>query len=213
MEKAFPIVFPFFFFGMWLSITTLLAYLSRWFVLARRYPDREAEIPLFQQRLPQAWMGTVGVNYRGCLNVAACPGGLRVWVMRLFGPFCRPFFVSWDEIQIERRQTLWMEQAVLTFGKDRAGTLGIPAAMADRIWREVPDQWPEAGKPPVELPRLQRLGRGLVRGAVASLVVFCMFGFMAVMFHNAPQGPPLFVFAPPACIAAVVTFVAVTLQR
>ncbi|HEY5347424.1 MAG TPA: hypothetical protein VIJ72_04465, partial [Rhizomicrobium sp.] len=59
-----PILFPLFFAGLWLFVTTILGAISGWYSLARKYPDRPEDAVLtlrFQS-------GSVGlVSMRGIL--------------------------------------------------------------------------------------------------------------------------------------------------
>ena len=40
---------------------------------------------------------------QGILKIGVCPSGLRIGIMRAFGPFSRNFFVPWEEIKVERK--------------------------------------------------------------------------------------------------------------
>jgi hypothetical protein len=146
-----PIAFPVFFVGLWLIVTTILGALSGWYALMRRYPDR-AETPLLTLGYQSGSMGLL-VSYGGLLTLSVCPSGLRVGMNRLFGPFCRNFFVPWTESRIIRRRMflLW-PVAQLAFGDPVAGTLSISADVADRLARAAPGSWPEAGPYPRPRP-------------------------------------------------------------
>jgi len=54
---------------------------------------------------------------RSILNLDVCPSGLRVGMMRLFGVFCRDFFVPWDQISVVRKRRLFWREAKLVFGQ------------------------------------------------------------------------------------------------
>src|SRR5262245_18687020 len=93
-----PALFIVFFSLMWFGITSLLGAMSGWFRLQRAVPDH-VDVPLAELRGVNAMMGgAIPVNFRFCLRLDACPGGLRVGVTRLLGPFQRPFLVPWSEI-------------------------------------------------------------------------------------------------------------------
>ncbi len=119
-------VFPFLFIGFWLFITAMLGRMSGWFALQERYPDRD-EIPLLRLRGESGQLGRGdpfnpwgGVSFGGCLRLDVCPGGLRVAVWWVFGPFERPFLVPWGEIQVEESK-LWI---IKRFRLEFRGTYG-----------------------------------------------------------------------------------------
>ena len=141
IRQNFPSYFPLFFVVMWITITTLLGFLSGWFVLMRTYPDR-AEAPLQSFSRQSGSMNLVGM--RSVLNLSPCPSGLRLGIMRLFGPFCRDFLVPWDEISIVRKDRFFMKVAQISFGRPAIGKLTIPADGADRLARAASSHWPEA---------------------------------------------------------------------
>src|SRR4051794_6773901 len=98
--QQFMTVFPFFFVGLWLFVTTVLGFLSGWFDLQRHYPKGD-EPALLTLRWRSGSMG-MGVSLSGILTLSACSSGLRIGIFRLFGLFQRPFFVPWDEIEAEQ---------------------------------------------------------------------------------------------------------------
>src|ERR1700704_783990 len=103
----FPLFFPIFFAVVWLGVTTLLGFLSGWFALMQQYPDRD-EKPLLQLNWESGMMGTIGVNMRNVLKIGVCPSGLRIGMLRVFGLFCRDFFVPWRDISVAKKDWfLW----------------------------------------------------------------------------------------------------------
>jgi hypothetical protein len=140
IRQNFPIYFPLLFIVMWITVTTLLGFLSGWFALMRTYPDQE-ETPLQSFSWQSGSMNLVGM--RSVLNLSPCPSGLRLGMMRLFGPFCRDFLVPWDEISILRKDRFFMKVAQLSFGRPAIGKLTISADVADRLARAASSHWPE----------------------------------------------------------------------
>src|SRR5260221_9229730 len=136
---------------MWLGVTTILSLLSGWFVLASRFPDREAE-PIQRFSFQSGMMG-FAVGMHGILTLTVCNTGLRVGIMRLFGPFSRDFFVPWENVAITRKNILFEKIAKLQFGNPAIGTLSISAALAGKIARLAGSRWPETGSAPEEKPR------------------------------------------------------------
>ena len=83
---------------------------------------------------------------RGILTQSVCPAGLRAGTMRVFGPFCRDFFVPWESIVVTRKTVLFQPAVKLQFGNPVVGTLSIAAHAANRLARAALGRWPEAGR-------------------------------------------------------------------
>jgi hypothetical protein len=133
--------FLLFFAALWLGITTLLGVLSGWFALAHRYPDRN-EQPLLVLR-GQSGSMALGVRMNNILKISVCPSGLRVGILKIFGPFCRDFFVPWNAISIERRKYFFIPVAELQFGTPSNGKLMLAAYVANRLAKSAGENWPE----------------------------------------------------------------------
>src|SRR5262245_19951151 len=108
-----------------------------------QYPDQSAE-PILRLRCQSGAMG-LGVNMNRVLILSVCPNGLRVGMMRVFGPFCRSFLVPWENIAIVRKTTLLGSVAKLEFGNPAIGTLRISSRTANRLARAANERWPERG--------------------------------------------------------------------
>ena len=174
IRHNFPVYFPLFFLVMWISVTTLLGVLSGWFVLMRAYPDR-GEVPLQSFSWQSGSMNSV--NMRSVLRVSLCPSGLRLGIMRLFGPFCLDFLVPWGEISIVRKDRFFLKVAQISLGRPAIGQLTISADVADRLARAAGSHWPETelvGPAPIPWTvfRLRRL----------------MFWVFAYLLNLTPQG-------------------------
>ena len=141
IQRYFPIAFPIFFAMLWLVITTLLSLLSGWFHLMRRFPDRE-DVPIVRLTWQSGRLGIVGM--RSLLTLSACKTGLRVGMLRAFGPFSRPFFVPWDQISVERTTSFFMQVAKLGLGKPRGATLMVTRGVVERLASGAGSAWPEA---------------------------------------------------------------------
>jgi hypothetical protein len=137
------IVFPLLFAALWLSITAILALPSGWLRLMTRFPDQRAQ-PALRLSWQSGTMGA-GVHIRGALILSVCSSGLRVGIMRLFGPFCRDFFVPWESISITRRKGLLGPVVDLQFGSPVVGKLRISGHSADRLAAAAAGRWPESG--------------------------------------------------------------------
>ena len=179
--------FPFFFIGMWLGVTSLLGLLSGWYGLMRGYPDTDEE-PLVVLSSQSGSMG-LGVGLNGILSLSACPSGLRVGMWRIFGPFSRPFFVPWSEIQLEQKTVFLTPRAKLSFGNPVVGTLSVAAP----VWQRLA----EAGGASTRMPQLPF---ALSNGAIArnlALQWLAVTVFASAFFYFAPKilggaegGPP-----------------------
>jgi len=139
---VFVVLFPLFFTVLALGIGSLIGLVSGWYSLQSRYPDQPGE-PILRLRFQSGMMGQARANLRSVLMLSVCPLGLRVGMWRLMGPFCRDFFVPWQEIAVERSPTLFGQGARLTFGSPAVGSLFVSGAVADRLARAAGDRWPE----------------------------------------------------------------------
>jgi hypothetical protein len=180
-EKA--LFFPLFFVGLWLTITTILCLLSGWFPLMARYPNRPDEQPELRMRYQSGTMG-LWVSMRGILSLSVCSSGLRIGMMRLFGPFARDFFVPWGEIAVVRKTMLFWPMAELRFGNPVVGRLSIRAHVADRLAYAAGERWPEAG-PFQRENRLDVIWRLLAEWAVSTAIAALVFTLVPLFY--APQ--------------------------
>lgn len=134
------VLLPILFVGIWLFVVTILGLVSGWFALARRYPDRP-EAAILTMPYQQGYMGP-SAHMNGVLRYSTCPSGLRIGIMRIFGPFSRDFFVPWSEMSIARRDA-WLAGSMVEFRFGSTGRLTIPAYIADKLAASVPAAWPE----------------------------------------------------------------------
>jgi hypothetical protein len=190
IRQNFPLYFPLFFLVMWITVTTLLGVLSGWFVLMRTYPDRE-EAPLQSFSWQSGSMNLVGM--RSILKLSPCPSGLRLGIMRLFGPFCRDFLVPWDEISVVRKDRFFLKIAQISFGRPAIGKLAISADVADRLARAASSHWPETELVPVETGG--GAASGIVKQWILSTVLAAAFFVIAsrVMPPKVGTPPPILV--------------------
>ena len=140
-SKFFLALFPFLFVGGWLLISTFLMMKAGWFDLARKYPDRN-DTALRKLRLQSGKMS--GVSMSRILRFEPCDTGLRVGMSKLFGPFCRDFFVPWDQIRVKRRDRFIWRIAELTFGNGPENLI-LMDYVANRLARSAGSNWPETG--------------------------------------------------------------------
>jgi hypothetical protein len=190
IEQNFAIIFPFFFAAMWLAVTTVLALLSGWFRLMEVFPDQSIE-SILKLRGQSGTMG-LGVSMHGILTLSVCPTGLRVGMMRIFGPLCRTFFVPWESIAVARTTILVWPFAKLQFGHPMVGTLRISTRTADRIAHAAMGHWPEAGPFPVE-KRSDTFRRLLAQWAVTTMLAALFFTLVPLAVAPSGGRPPILV--------------------
>ena len=180
----FLIAFPL----LWFAVTMMLSFLSGWFGLMERYPDRDetSVVTLANQS------GSLGfVSMRGILKLSVCPSGLRIGIMRIFGPFCRDFLVPWNEITVTRSNRYFWKVAKLSFGQPSNGNLKVFAEVADRVARAAGNRWPEQGPFPQET-RSQSVSR-IAKQWVAMTSLAAAFFVIAprLATPNAAERPPI----------------------
>jgi hypothetical protein len=192
--------------SVWLTVTTILAVLSGWFPLMMRFPNQDIE-PLLRLRGRSGAMG-LGVSMSGVLTLGACTSGLRVGIMRVFGPFCRDFFVPWESITVTRRTIVFWPYAKLRFGEPAVGTLTIPAHVADRLARAAPGRWPETG-PFMEETRSETSRRLLTQWAIVTCVAALFFTLVPLAVAPSGARPPILA----ALLFPAIAFGLVTIMR
>jgi hypothetical protein len=188
MSTPDPLYFLIFFPLLWFAVTMLLSFLSGWFGLMERYPDH-AEDPLVALVNQSGSLGRASMSR--ILKLSICPSGLRIGIMRIFGPFSRDFFVPWSEISVTRGNRFFWKVAKLSFGWPSNGSLTVPAEVADRLARTAGNLWPESGSFPEETS-----GQAVSRIAKQWAA---MTGLAAAFFIIAPRlmgpkganGPPI----------------------
>ena len=98
MDQWFPLLFPFFFVGMWLLVSFLLAAISGWRTLAHLYPARGT----FSGKHYFFRSGNLnGVRYGGCLTLGADRAGLSMSVLFMFRMGHPPIFIPWSDVQAQ----------------------------------------------------------------------------------------------------------------
>ena len=205
IEQNFAVFFPLFFAALWLTVTTVLAVLSGWFRLMARFPNQTME-PILRVRGQSGSMG-LGVSMQRILTLSVCPTGLRVGMMRVFGPFCRDFFVPWEAISITRKKLLLWPVAKLQFGSPGVGSLTIPAHVANRLAHAAMGRWPETGPFPEEKHR-DTLRRLLIQWAAITCVAALFFTLAPLAAAPTGSRPPIVVaILFPAIVFGVVTIV------
>ena len=179
-------LFPLVFVGLWFFVGTFLGWMSGWYGLARRFPDRPQPAIL---KLGNAYGSLRGVNFNGILVLSVCQDGLRVAVWRIFAPFARNFFVPWEALSVTRRNRVLWKIAVLRFGGS-GPQLKIMSHVADRLAAAVPGRWPEPG-----VFRRETAAEAAIRiggqWLVATALVATFFTLVSRIDGPGPADPPL----------------------
>jgi hypothetical protein len=136
LKDHFALFFPFFFCALWLLITAILATISGWFALQTRFPVRSAQVLRklhFQSAAMGKGAGTPRTNFNGVLTISICAEGLKIDIMRIFGPFCRAFFVPWEDITSTERKTFFGNVTELRFGTPAIATVTVRRRLAELL--------------------------------------------------------------------------------
>jgi hypothetical protein len=199
-QLSWPYVFPFFFVGMWLLITTILGFISGWFSLQRRYASGD-ENAVFTLRGRSGSMG-MGVALNGIITLGTCPSGLRISIWKIFAPFQRPILIPCKDIRATPSRSLFAPATQLSFGAPEIGRLKIDARSWERLRnaaaelnaRDIPPAPPHVTKATTAKAMLLQwavvtLGAGCffyfvprLQGVQTGLPIVVCFGFPAIVF-------------------------------
>lgn len=124
------LIVPVSFVAMWLLVTSLLGLLSGWHRLRNAFPDSD-EPTLLRLGFQSGWLGSVRMG--NALTLSATRSGLRVGVVRLLGPFQKPFFVPWSAITPEDAPALFGSLTRLRLGRPEIGTLTLFTSSWDKL--------------------------------------------------------------------------------
>jgi hypothetical protein len=169
------------------------------------HADR-AETAVLSLRMQSGSMRLVGMQR--ILNIAVCPSGLRIGMMRIFGIFCRDFFVPWEEISVSRQDRFLWKAAKISFGTPAVGSLSIAAEIADRLARSAEGRWPEPGPFPEETNG-QALSRIVKQWAVTTCLAAAFFIIATRLLSHNQSSPPIAV----AILFPVIVFGVVSVFR
>jgi hypothetical protein len=187
--EFFPLFFPIYFVILWLVVTSVIGFTSGWYGLQKKYPDK-VESPLLKLNYQSAMMGCL-TRMRRILRFEVCPSGLRIGMMKVFGIFCRNFFVPWEEIRIERKDRFFWQEAQLKFGNPAVGKLSIAPYIANRLARASQGHWPEPGPFPVETSK-QAFSNVLKQWAYMTAIAAIFFIVVPrIVFPTGVPWPPI----------------------
>jgi hypothetical protein len=171
----------------WVAVTTVLSAASGWFSLMRHYPN-VPESPVLTLGMQSGSVGNARVG--AVVSLSVCPSGLRIGMLRVFGPFCRPVFVPWDAMRITRQNRLLWKSATISIGHPPVGTVTLPAEVANRLARAAANSWPEPGPIPVETSTQVRT-RVLTEWAVQTGLAAAFFFIVPRLVTPSRAWPPI----------------------
>lgn len=135
-------LFLVFFAVMWTGVTMLLAYLSGWRALARRFRGRlsvpEDEVGMASGSI-RRW---VPVRYRSVLNVSAGREGVGLSVFPLFALANPPLAIPWEAVGECRAWESWGRRFRFTAG-DPGVTVTLHGRAADLVLAQLGRWSPE----------------------------------------------------------------------
>jgi hypothetical protein len=143
-QWASPLLFLFFFAVLWITVTSLVLYLSGWLALERIYRAGSGAkgIPL-RLRAAKLGRGFIG-QFRNVLTLWVGKEGLQLHVLVLFGPGRSDLFFPWADITVSRGRQYFSEYVELTFARAPAIPLRIYGHAAVMLRDAAGDDWPEA---------------------------------------------------------------------
>jgi hypothetical protein len=202
LERYFVVLFPLLFAALWLLTTTFLAALSGWFRLMASFPDPDEEA-LLRMAKQSGSMG-LGVSMNGILTLSVRPSGIRVGIMRVFGPFSRDFFVPRQDLNVTRK-FLFSTSRETSIWQSRNRIADIPAYVANQLARTAMRRWPETGPFPVETHR-DTLRRLLIEWGLISSTAGLFFTLVPLLVAPAQYRPSIaFAILLPTVFFGVVT--------
>ena len=121
---------PIFFVGLWCGATFLLALVSGWRRLAAHYPG-EAPTDGRRFRFRSARIGLV--SYNTCLNFAAAPDGLHIWVLLPFRLGSPPLLVPWRDLSATPDRGWVVNRVALSFAQAPGIRFQIARSLGEEI--------------------------------------------------------------------------------
>jgi len=137
---AFALIFPIYFFFLWLLVAAMVSFIGGWFSLAKVYRTR---VPFHGTK----WKMQSGrmrrlANYNNVLTIGVSPQGLYLASMFLFRFMHPPLLVPWSEIKVRRSKGWVFEYVTLIMGRDLAIPLRIRGTLAGKLREAAANSWP-----------------------------------------------------------------------
>jgi len=141
MNQNFPVVFPFFFVGMWIIAGYWVALTSGWRLLAKRF--RLQGIFTGRKWTMQSARMRWFSQYNNVLTVGADTAGLFMAPLFLFRAGHPPLFVPWSEItSVRETRFLFIKFVEMRLGQVEEIPFRIRASLAAKIQAAAGSEWP-----------------------------------------------------------------------
>lgn len=130
------LLFPVSFATLWLAVTAMLAKISGWRALARRF--RAQALPPgehFRFVSGSVGAGNLPVSYRNCIMLDVAGEGLGVSLFFLFGVCAPPLFIPWREIESVGARRLWLQRSTEIVIRDSATRIRLHGRAGDSAAR------------------------------------------------------------------------------
>lgn len=121
---------PLIFVGFWCTMTYLLGFLSGWRRLAAHYAT---DMPVAGRRFRFRSAKSGVVRYNHCLNFAAAPEGLHIWLLapfRLSGP---PLLIPWPDISATPAREFLFNCIALRFVRAPGVRMRVATGLGEQI--------------------------------------------------------------------------------
>ena len=141
INQNFPIIFPFFFVGMWIVAGYWVALTSGWRLLAKRFRLQQTFLgeKWTMQSARMRWF----TQYNNVLTIGADSSGLFIVPLFLFRAWHPPLFVTWSEItDVRETQLLFIKFVEMRLGRVEEVPFRIRVSLAAKIQAAAGPEWP-----------------------------------------------------------------------
>jgi len=121
---------PLIFVGFWCAMTYLLGFLSGWRRLAAHYA---AAMPVGGRRFRFRSAKSGPVRYNLCLNFAAAPEGLHIWLLAPFRLGSPPLLVPWRDISAAPAREFLFKCVALRFSRTPGVRMRVATGLGEQI--------------------------------------------------------------------------------
>jgi hypothetical protein len=140
-SQNFGFIFPFYFVGLWVSVTYLVALIGGWRLLAKRF-RLQGTFTGEKWHMQSARM-RAQTHYGNVLTVGANPEGLLIVPFILFRAWQPALFVPWTEITASNMtQLFFFKSVVLSLGRSEQVPFRIRPKLAARVEAAAGPGWP-----------------------------------------------------------------------
>jgi hypothetical protein len=141
INQNFPVIFPFFFVGMWIVVGYWVALVGGWRLLAKRF-RLQATFTGQSWTMQSARMRWL-TRYNNALTIGADTTGLFMVPFLLFRAGHPPLFVPWSEISdVRETQFLFIKFVEMRLGRAEEVPFRIRASLAAKIQAAAGPEWP-----------------------------------------------------------------------